>query len=249
MSRISLAFAAVFFIAVLVSGYMLYSLPTRLMLPAGSGMVIFKAYAVVTIAFLLGGFTIYLALQSRKELIVYKEKTTEDKTVEGESDESQKSTISLESVKGSLAGGATRKDFYQNFMQALCTSLEAGQGALYLVKENGDNKKLSLSAGYALSMSEDDVVDFDLGEGLIGQAASEKKSLYVDDVPEGYIKIVSGLGSSSPRYLFISPVKKDDKVTGVVEIASFKKFSDDQRKFVEEAAHLLADKIVTTSTE
>ena len=70
---------------------------------------------------------------------------------------------------------------------------------------------------------------------------------YVDDVPDGYIKIVSGLGSASPRHLLIVPVKKNNQVLGIIELASFTEVSEDQRKFVEEAAQLLANKIATTA--
>jgi len=38
-------------------------------------------------------------------------------------------------------------------------------------------------------------------------------------------------------------VKKEEKVIGVIEIASFSGISEDQRKFVEESSHLLAEKI------
>jgi methyl-accepting chemotaxis protein len=43
------------------------------------------------------------------------------------------------------------------------------------------------------------------------------------------------------------PVKKNNQVLGIVELASFTEVSEDQRKFVEEAAQLLADKIATTA--
>ncbi len=78
---------------------------------------------------------------------------------------------------------------------------------------------------------------------MIGQSAANGSTLYVDDVPEGYIKIVSGLGSASPKYLLIVPIGKDGQVFGVIEIASFTEITEDQRKFVEEAAQLIAEKI------
>ena len=82
-----------------------------------------------------------------------------------------------------------------------------------------------------------------LGEGLIGQSAANGNTLYVDDVPEGYVKIVSGLGSASPKYLLIVPMKSQDQVLGIIELASFTPINEDQRKFVEEAAQLIAEKI------
>ena len=130
-------------------------------------------------------------------------------------------------------------------LQAICKQLEAGQGALYRVIEEDGKRTVELKMGYALSIGESTVIKYEFGEGLIGQSAANGNTLYVDDVPEGYIKIVSGLGSASPKYLLIVPVKNNDQVLGIIELASFTEVSEDQRKFVEEAAQLIADKIST----
>jgi methyl-accepting chemotaxis protein len=102
---------------------------------------------------------------------------------------------------------------------------------------------VELTCGYALSLGESASVEYEFGEGLIGQAAAEGRTLYVDDIPDGYIKIISGLGSASPRYLLIVPVKNQNEVLGVMEMAAFTDISEDKRKFVEEAAQLLVKNV------
>src|SRR6478735_5081187 len=92
---------------------------------------------------------------------------------------------------------------------------------------------MQVKTGYALSISESATTRYTFGEGLIGQAAANGQLLYLDEIPEGYIKIISGLGSASPRYLLIAPVKNQETVLGILEIASFSPYSADQRKFVE----------------
>jgi methyl-accepting chemotaxis protein len=124
----------------------------------------------------------------------------------------------------------------------VCKQLDAGQGAIYIVKEEDGKRKVELKNGYALTIGESTVISYEFGEGLIGQSASSGRTLYVDDVPQGYIKIISGLGSASPKFLLIVPIKKE-RVMGVIEIASFTNLTEDQRKFVEESAELIADKI------
>jgi methyl-accepting chemotaxis protein len=57
------------------------------------------------------------------------------------------------------------------------------------------------------------------------------------------VKIVSGLGSAYPKFLLIVPIKKNGTVDGVIELASFTRISEDQKKFVEEAGKLISDKI------
>ncbi len=39
----------------------------------------------------------------------------------------------------------------------------------------------------------------EFGEGLVGQAALEKKHIIFTNVPDDYIKINSGLGQASPK--------------------------------------------------
>jgi len=125
-------------------------------------------------------------------------------------------------------------------MKTICRQLEAGQGALYAFKEADDKRWIELTGGYALTIGENTTIKFDLGEGLIGQSAVVGKTLYIDEVPEGYMKIASGLGMASPRYLLITPLKKDEKVIGVWELSTFKALTENQRKFVEDAANLLS---------
>lgn len=245
-NKTSLALAILYFVATLISAYMLYSLPGNLMLTAGYGSVLLKTYLVVAVAFIIGMVTVYLALKSKRELIVYKEKT-EDTTDESGDNEGQKTTISLESVKGVLTTKKSQKETAQEFLQAVCKQIEAGQGAYYTTKEADGIRTVELTNGYALSVGEGTSIAFNFGEGLIGQAAAEGKTLYVDDIPEGYIKIVSGLGSASPRYLLIVPVKKENTVEGVVEIASFKPLNEDHRRFVEEAANLVSSKLANNA--
>ena len=239
--RTSLVLAAVFMIAALFSIYKLYSLPGNLMLPSTLQGVMIGTYLAVAITFILGGLAIYLALTSKRELIVYKEKSDEQLQNEGEAGES-KNSISLQTVQASLQSSKENKLLYQDFLQAVCKQLEAGQGAFYLASEEEGTKKVTLTGGYALHVGENSNVSYEFGEGFVGQAAAEGRPLHVDDIPEGYIKIISGLGSASPRYLMIVPIQQEDKVLGVMEIASFASFHEDQKRFVEEAVKLLVSK-------
>lgn len=238
--RLSLALAMIFFLAILVSAYMLFSLPGDLLETAGYGDALTNTYVVVAITFVIGAIAIFYTINSKKELIVYKEKELVNELTDSSSTaEGSKSTISSDSVRSSLNGGHEKKEIHQAFLQAVCKSIDAGQGALYETKEEEGKRSIELSAGYALNLGESASISYEFGEGLIGQAAAQGQTLYVDDIPEGYIKIVSGLGSASPRYLLIVPVKNQNQVLGVLEIASFGEISEDKRKFVEEAGQLL----------
>jgi len=76
--------------------------------------------------------------------------------------------------------------------------------------------------------------------GNLGVAYSENKIMLINDVPENYIKVESGLGSSNPEGLIIVPLSIDEKVFGIVELASFKKFTSLEIEFIKRIANNIA---------
>lgn len=241
--KISLILAALFILGIGASLYFIYSLPHGLQLSAGYETEFTGVYIVVGATFFLGALTLLYAMGYKKEVVVYRDRALEASIAQHETDQAGKTTISLENVSAPLNQAHNEKDTLQLALHAICKQLEAGQGAIYRVVEEDGIRKVELKSGYALSIGESTIVKFEFGEGLIGQSAASGNTLYVDDVPEGYVRIVSGLGSASPKYLLIVPVKQQEHVLGIIELASFTRINDDQRKFVEEAAQLIADKI------
>ena len=73
-----------------------------------------------------------------------------------------------------------------------------------------------------------------MGDGLAGVCFFEKQSIYLTDVPENYITISSGLGEALPRNIFIVPIIADEKVEGVIELASFHLLKPYQTEMVEQ---------------
>ena len=73
-----------------------------------------------------------------------------------------------------------------------------------------------------------------LGEGLVGQCALEKETILVDDVPDGYVAIGSSIGHAPPRNIVVLPVLFEGQIKGVIELASFQKFSPIHITFLEQ---------------
>jgi hypothetical protein len=245
--KLTLMLSSIFIAGVGYSLYSIYSLPVGLHLSSGFEPQFTRVYIIVGGTFLLGALTLLYALRYKKEVVVFRDRALEASVAQQDADQSGKSSISLDNIIQSLSQATSEKDAQHYALQAICKQLEAGQGALYRIIEDGGKRTVELKLGYALSIGESTIIKYEVGEGLIGQSAASGNTLYVDDVPDGYIKIVSGLGSASPRHLLIVPVKKNNQVLGIIELASFTEVSEDQRKFVEEAAQLLADKIATTA--
>ncbi|MEV6105934.1 HAMP domain-containing protein [Streptomyces sp. NPDC051940] len=85
------------------------------------------------------------------------------------------------------------------------------------------------------------------GETLIGTAAQEKRTILVENVPEGYLKIASGLGEAPPAHVIVVPLVFEDTILGVVELAAFQNFTQIQKDFLSQLAEMIATSINTIS--
>jgi methyl-accepting chemotaxis protein/PAS domain-containing protein len=124
--------------------------------------------------------------------------------------------------------------------------LKANQGGLFIVNDDSESEPhMYLSACYAWDKKKYLDQKIYLGDGLTGQAWQEKDAIYLTEVPNNYISITSGLGEANPRSLLIMPLKINEQVYGVVEIASFSEFQPHEREFVERIAESIASTIST----
>lgn len=131
----------------------------------------------------------------------------------------------------------------ESVISELVNYLEANQGGVFVINNESDLAYMELSGCYAWDRQKYLEKKIYIGEGLVGQAWQEKNSIEVTDVPENYINITSGLGSANPRSILITPMKLNDEIFGVIEIASFNFFEDYQIKFVEKLAETIASTI------
>uniref|UniRef100_UPI000AFEDC16 response regulator n=1 Tax=Cohnella kolymensis TaxID=1590652 RepID=UPI000AFEDC16 len=128
------------------------------------------------------------------------------------------------------------KSLAQSFVTEFSPVLGASYAAVYLVRDSKE-RRLELCGSYA-GFGQDGgdpetQNSIRYGEGLVGQCAITGKSIVVEDVPEGYIKISSGLGASDPKQIIVQPILFDDEVMGVVELASIKSFHKDDLDLLE----------------
>lgn len=133
-----------------------------------------------------------------------------------------------------------------NIIRNLIQYLSANQGGFFLMEDSQtDGQYLSLVAAYAYDRQKFLKKRIKVGEDLIGNCVLEKQSIYLKDIPEDYIEIRSGLGGAVPRSLLIVPLKKEDQITGAIEIASFNEFRKHEIDFVEKVAESIAATLVT----
>src|SRR5690606_19944612 len=91
-----------------------------------------------------------------------------------------------------------------------------------------------LCASYAYAHEQNVSESFALGEGLVGQAAIEKKRILLSNLPPDYVRISSGLGAATPACLVVAPISFEGEVKGVIELAAFREFSAIQLAFLEQ---------------
>ena len=124
-----------------------------------------------------------------------------------------------ESVSDVLRQQNNIADLAFNTLVSLIDYTEMVQGAFYIFDD--ENQKLANIATYAYGRKKYLNQEFSIGQGLAGQAAFERELIYRTEVPENYITISSGiLGDKRPGSILITPLISDDKLQGVIEMAS-----------------------------
>lgn len=134
----------------------------------------------------------------------------------------------------------------------LVNYVEANQGGLFIVEDidehNDEDPFMTLASCYAWDSKKYLEQKVYRGDGLTGQAWQEGSTIRLTEIPNDYVRITSGLGESNPSSLLIVPLKLNEEVFGVVELASFNVFEDYEVKFVENIAESIASAIASVKT-
>ena len=130
----------------------------------------------------------------------------------------------------------------EEVIQFICYRVEALQGAFFLLEESDeDQDKLVMKATYAYGKFKNIKRQFYFGEGIIGQCAAEKNIILRSEIPDNYMLISSGiLGDQHPSHLLVVPLIYNDKVYGVIELASLSMFESDKIDFMEEVGAIIS---------
>ncbi|MEH0158005.1 PAS domain S-box protein [Limibacter armeniacum] len=130
------------------------------------------------------------------------------------------------------------KSLSEHLISELVEFVEANQGAIYILNETKEESQyLELMAAYAYNkrrvLNKQVFLESGYGEGLIGQVFITGETIYMNNVPDGYTEITSGLGEATPKSILIVPLRMNESSEGVIELASFKDFEEHEIAFVE----------------
>ncbi|KAB2331125.1 response regulator [Cytobacillus depressus] len=126
-----------------------------------------------------------------------------------------------------------------DLINELSNTLNACLGAIYLKEDEKDKTFYRNIASYAGKEHQVGRAQFTPGAGLVGQCAVNKKIFILNEIPNDYQVITTGLGSVRPRSILMAPVMMKDEVVAVIELASLEKFTAIQAKLLDEVLDTL----------
>jgi len=141
-------------------------------------------------------------------------------------------------ISSELQQATTFADLGQKLLSMISPLINVGLGVFYIHNE-ADNR-LHLLASYGCRGDIHLNQQLEMGESLVGQCALEKAPITLASPPDDYIKIGSVLGESVPKFIVVLPIMLTGKVLGVLELASFKQFGEQENALLEGFMPILA---------
>ncbi|WP_263080618.1 response regulator [Endozoicomonas sp. Mp262] len=167
----------------------------------------------------------------------FKEMTEKLRNISNENEQRSWLQEGLASLNDSLRGDLSIVDLCENIVAFYCRYLGFQTGAMYVLSED---QSLHLMGTYAWRTRKQHANKFVLGDGLVGQAALEKKTIEIIDIPADYMVIESGLGSTRPCSVLIVPLIYEDELKGVLEFALLRSVSKEQSSFLKQSIENVA---------
>jgi PAS domain S-box-containing protein len=131
----------------------------------------------------------------------------------------------------------------------LVNYMKINQGGVFLLSESKNGEKyFEMMASVAFDRRKFADKTIQWGEGLIGRCGLEKETIFITDVPNDYIHITSGLGEANPGTILLVPLKTNDELFGVIELAAFQILEPFEIELVEKSAESIASTISTVKT-
>ncbi len=133
---------------------------------------------------------------------------------------------------------------YDKLVKFVVNYTGCNQGGLFLVNDDdGRHPFLELISAYAFERKKFITKRVEIGQGMVGQCYLEADRIFLAKLPEEYVHITSGLGRANPTCLLLIPLKANEKVFGVLELASFKRLEEHEIQLIEKFAESIASTV------
>ncbi|AMJ58215.1 MULTISPECIES: response regulator [Stenotrophomonas] len=134
-------------------------------------------------------------------------------------------------VGAELQTAQTPDEYAQALVSQIAPRIDAPIGVFFAWDEK--QQKLQLQGSYGFQRRKHLGLQYGLGDGLIGQAALERKRISVQQVPDEFFGVHSALGEAQPRHLLAVPLLLKGRLLGVFEFGTFGHFSATQEAFID----------------
>jgi tubulin-specific chaperone A len=145
-----------------------------------------------------------------------------------------------------LRGEQDLKALVNNALGFIAGYVDAQFGSLYVYDPEEDS--LRLTGGYAVLNPEKLPLDLRLGQGLVGQAALDRKPLTLENAPEDYPLVGSSLGALKATCFHVIPLISGDVVRAVIELGCLHSWTEQQKTFLAQIEESLAIAIETAQS-
>ncbi|MDB5880605.1 MAG: putative histidine kinase, atypical hybrid, partial [Ramlibacter sp.] len=119
-------------------------------------------------------------------------------------------------------------------LSELAPVVGAQQAEFYVLRYTHEQPKLRLMASYASDGHGSYGKEVDLGQGLVGQCAYDKKKILLTSSIPDSLRISSGLTEVAPLNVLVLPIIFEGQVRGVVELASVERFNPTHQAFLDQ---------------
>lgn len=135
----------------------------------------------------------------------------------------------------------------KSVLKALLNYLDAKLGAIYILNDESENNRhLELVTDFGVGKEhKKEYGTIPTDSGLVGATFTNNEVQLLTDLPDDYLAINSGLGKATPKSLLLVPLCYDEKVFGVIEIASFNPINQYELDFVNKVALSIANNLNT----
>ncbi len=151
----------------------------------------------------------------------------------------------ISQLSSDLAGETSLIRVCQKAISFTARYIKAGQGCLYVY--DTAQECLKLYGSFAFVQRDDLSNTYKLGEGVIGQAALEKKPILLKYIASEDRLILSGTTSKAPLNIYTLPLIYENELYGVLEVASFEPYDQKTQDFLQEANRIIATALFSTA--
>jgi methyl-accepting chemotaxis protein len=136
------------------------------------------------------------------------------------------------------------QNLFDEIVSQIVKYLKANQAGLFILNDDDRNDPyFQLVSAFAWERKKFMKKRLEVGDGLVGACAMEKETILLTEIPTDYVTITSGLGKANPNCIILVPLKHDNEVLGVIELASFNVFEQHEVEFLERLGDSIASAV------